>query len=178
MLKVALMSALILVLASATAPPEEAVWLERGADVVRPFKQQLKSELIEGMKKGAVNAIEVCSMKAPAIADSITSEDLLVGRTSHKVRNPSNSPQPWVEPLLQAYLDDPNDRSPKVVALENGRVGYVEPINTQPVCLTYHGSSIEEATRAAITKLYPDDQATGFDKDDLRGLFWVEFNGE
>ena len=28
--------------------------------------------------------------------------------------------------------------------------------------------------KAAIARHYPDDAATGFDVDDLRGLLWVE----
>ena len=54
------------------------------------------------------------------------------------------------------------------------RVGYVEPIITQPLCLRCHGDSIDEATRAAIAERYPDDEAVGFERDELRGLFWVE----
>ena len=54
-------------------------------------------------------------------------------------------------------------------------MGYVEPIVAQPLCLTCHGKAISEATRAALAERYPDDKATGFEKGDLRGLFWVEF---
>ena len=42
-----------------------------------------------------------------------------------------------------------------------------------PFCLSCHGPSLEPGLQATIESLYPDDQATGFRANDLRGLFWV-----
>jgi len=174
MARIALTVLLVLFSTSGTTPDDQA-WLDRGAEVLAPFKQQLKGELMEGMKKGTANAIDVCSLRAPEIAKSVGSEQITVGRTSHRLRNPENAPRAWVKPLLDAYVANPNDLSPRVVHLESGRVGYVEPITVGPMCLTCHGTSINETTQAAITAKYPDDQAAGFENGDFRGLFWVEF---
>ncbi len=57
----------------------------------------------------------------------------------------------------------------------DGRVGYVEPITVQPLCLGCHGSTLAPGIADELNELYPDDRATGFAAGDFRGLFWVEF---
>lgn len=165
---------LILVSTAATANDDQA-WLARGAETLAPLKQQLKGELMEGMKKGAANAIDVCSVRAPEIAKAVGSETVTVGRTSHKLRNPDNAPRAWIKPLLDAYVANPQSLEPRVVHLDDGRVGYVEPITVGPMCLTCHGSSISQDTKASIDAKYPKDEAIGFENGDFRGVFWVEF---
>ena len=54
-------------------------------------------------------------------------------------------------------------------------VGYVEPIVTQPLCLTCHGDVQDPALAARIKDEYPEDEATGFQPGDLRGVFWVTY---
>lgn len=158
-----------------TAPAGDSSWLDRGAATLAPFKQQLKAELMEGMKKGTANAIDVCAVKAPEIAKAVGSEIVTVGRTSHRLRNPENAPREWVKPLLDSYLADPKNLEPRVVQIDDSHVGYVEPIVTAPMCLTCHGTTMTDETRRAIAAKYPDDAAVGFASGDLRGLFWVEF---
>jgi hypothetical protein len=147
----------------------------RGAELLVPFKVELKQALIAGMKKGPVNAISVCKTEAREIADSLSIEDVRMGRTSHRLRNSENVAPGWVSPVLDGYLGDSSDRSPKVVKLPDDRMGYVEPIALQPMCLACHGASLMPDVAARIKETYPDDQATGFAVGDLRGVFWVEY---
>ena len=178
---IAALSALLVI--AGTTPPgaEEADLeasrraLERGAMVLKPFKMQLKAALQAGMAESPDAAIEVCQLRAPRIATESSSSATRVGRTSHKLRNPANAPAAWMKPLLAGYLADPDLRDPRVVALEGGGTGYVEPIFVQSMCLVCHGEALAEPVRARLVELYPEDQATGFRLDDLRGLFWVEF---
>ena len=60
--------------------------------------------------------------------------------------------------------------------LPAGRLGVVLPITTGAVCLRCHGKSIAPEVSSAIRAAYPNDQATGFDEGDLRGVFWVELD--
>lgn len=170
-----LLSVSLILFSAAAVSSDDQHWLDRGAETLAPFKQQLKGELMEGMKKGTANAIDVCAVKAPEIAKAVGSESVTVGRTSHKLRNPENAPRAWVKPLLDAYLANPKDLQPKVVQIDDGLVGYVEPIMTGPMCLTCHGTSMTDETKSAIATKYPDDKAIDFDSGDFRGLFWVEF---
>jgi len=143
-----------------------------------PFKQDLQKALKSGLADGPAAAIQVCRVKAPVIADALSVDGIRMGRSSHKLRNPDNTAPDWVGPIMQAYLDDTSSREPRAVELGGNRWGYVEPIIVQPLCLTCHGSELAPEVAAQIAELYPEDDATGFEAGDLRGVFWLEFTGE
>lgn len=147
----------------------------RGQDILQPFKQTLMQALQAGLQQGPVAALDACRLQAPAIADALSVDGVAVGRTSHKLRNPANASPAWASPLLAAYLEDPDDRAPHTVSLDDGRTGYVEPIILQPLCTTCHGDAIAGPVLERIHALYPQDQATGFTPGELRGIFWAEF---
>jgi len=147
----------------------------RGAELLAPFKKDLKQALMAGMQKGPVHAISVCRDQAPAIAESLSNEGVQMGRTSHRLRNPENTAPDWVDAALNTYLREGQDSAPILVPLPNARLGYVEPIATQPLCLACHGKSLAPDVAAHIAEAYPEDQATGFEAGDLRGVFWVEY---
>ena len=147
----------------------------RGAELLLPLKQDLKQALVAGMQAGPVNAVSVCKDQAPAIAASLSVEGVQMGRTSHRLRNPENSAPAWVDTILQSYVGDEQSRAPRLVTLPNDRLGYVEPIATQPLCLVCHGKSLAPDVAAHIAQAYPEDRATGFEEGDLRGVFWVEY---
>lgn len=154
--------------------------LERGRQALAPFQAGLQAALQEGLAKGPLEAIDTCRVQAPAIARAASTnagpdvEAVEVGRTSHRLRNPSNAPRDWVRPLLDGYLAEPGNRAPRAVDLGSGRWGYVQPILVQPQCLTCHGSAIAGPLSARIAVLYPKDRAVGFRDGDFRGLFWAE----
>lgn len=169
-------AALVIGLSSAGAivPAADAADLSRGAELLAPFKQQLKLALAEGLAEGPVAAIDVCRIKAPAIGRGLAIDHIRVGRTSHRLRNPDNVAPGWAEPILQAWLEGENPE-PRTVAIAEGREGYVEPIRLQPMCATCHGEFLAPDVREAIAAAYPEDRAIDFAVGDLRGLFWVEY---
>jgi len=152
-----------------TGPP-------RGAALLAPMKTELKQALMAGMQKGPSHAISVCKVQAPTIADSLSVGGVKIGRTSHRLRNPANRAPEWVNVVLQAYLDEEKDHAPQVVSLANDREGYVEPIMIQPICLACHGRNLAADVATQINTLYPEDEATGFEVDELRGVYWVEYS--
>lgn len=148
--------------------------LERAQSALAPFKEQLVEALTSALGEGGPeNAIRICRERAPEIAAELSVNGVRMGRTSHKTRNPENAPETWVEPLLEAYLEEPTNAEPRAVQLDETRFGYVEPIYAAHFCLSCHGPSVDPALLEEIRSLYPEDQATGFRVDDLRGLFWV-----
>ena len=148
----------------------------RGAELLAPLKKNLKLALMAGMQKGPVNAISVCKEQAPAIADALAVDGVQIGRTSHRLRNPANFAPEWVDPVLRAYLEEESARAPRVVSLANSREGYVEPITIKPLCLACHGETLAPDVAAQIEMMYPEDEATGFKVDELRGVYWVEYS--
>ena len=163
-----------LVLAASSVLAQDAE-LARGAELLTPFKKDLMQALKSGLAEGPAEAIQVCRIKAPGIADALSVDGVRMGRSSHKLRNPDNAAPDWVSPIMQAYLHDTASRQPRAVKLADDRWGYVEPIMVQPLCLTCHGPELAPDIAAQISELYPDDRATGFEAGDLRGVFWLEF---
>ena len=147
----------------------------RGAELLKPFKQQLMSALQAGLAGGAPLAIEVCQLQAPAIADALSVDGVRMGRTSHRLRNPDNAGPAWAREAMTAYLQADNAPQPRTIMLPGGRQGYVEPIRVQTQCLACHGQALAPDVARAIAERYPEDQATGFTEGDLRGAFWVEY---
>jgi hypothetical protein len=150
-------------------------YMTRGAELLAPFKQNLKTALVAGMEAGPAEAISACSIEAPRIAEGLSVKGVLMGRSSHKLRNPENASPDWLAPILRGYADGSTDLVPIAIEIEEGRMGYVEPIMMQSMCLTCHGESLQADIAAKISESYPEDQATGFKSGDLRGVFWVEF---
>jgi hypothetical protein len=176
-----LLTTACLLFAACSKPPAEPAAVEtvdpaaRGAELLAPFKSDLKDALMAGMKEGPVAAIGVCSELAPGIAASLSVDGVKMGRSSHKLRNPDNAPPAWLAPIIESYASGDDELSPRTVALSHGRTGYAEPIIVQPVCLTCHGSELAVGIAEQVAALYPEDQATGFSAGDFRGVFWVEF---
>ena len=148
----------------------------KGAALLGPFKQTLKTALVSGMEAGPVAAISVCSEEAPMISGNLSVDGVTMGRSSHKLRNQENIAPGWAAPLLAGYAAGEQE-GPVAVEYAENRFGYIEPIMIQPMCLNCHGSELNPDVAAAISEQYPDDQATGFSVGDFRGVFWVEFAG-
>jgi hypothetical protein len=168
---------LVFAVAACGGPPPQAPVPEgeiaRAEAALQPFKGQLFEDLTRALADGPAEAVAFCRLQAPAIAAAQSTGGVQVGRTSHRLRNPANAPAPWMEPLLAAYGSAPAGAQPRAVRLEDGRVGYVEPIYVRPLCLACHGTDVPAAVQAKLQEAYPEDQATGFAEGDFRGLFWV-----
>ncbi|MGB8332446.1 MAG: DUF3365 domain-containing protein [Polyangiales bacterium] len=179
MVRMALGFTLIVLLAGCDRSKiDEAKWKEAGAEAVLPLKKNLTQALVAGLEKGPAEAISVCRLEAPRLADAASRGGAKVGRSSRKLRNPANAPKAWMEPFLELYETDPDRREPGVVLIDEHTVGYVEPIFMQPLCVTCHGAELAPEVRAKLEGLYPADQATGYSAGDLRGIFWAELPRE
>jgi len=134
---------------------------------------KLSGRLMEVMaKEGPVAAIHVCSEEALQLTEQVGKKHGVgIGRTSFRLRNKKNSPPSWATNLIQQRADEP-----QFVNLPNGQLGALLPIHLQPQCLLCHGpkENIPDEVQQALAQQYPDDQATGFEVDQLRGWFWIE----
>lgn len=164
----------------AAPPVDPNVAQARG--ITKNFADSLRSELTAGMQAGGpTNAIAVCKDKAPAIAKAEKDKSgwQKVGRTSLKLRNPSNAPDDWELAVLKKFDqrkaagEDPAKIEYSEVVAAGGKktFRYMKAIPTQEVCLACHGEKIDKATAAKLAKLYPKDKARGFKVGDLRGAF-------
>jgi hypothetical protein len=154
-----------------TRPPQE-----RAATAKDALFNELSTQLLAAMSNGGpAKAIEACSKLAPKVAKQVSEEhQVSIGRTAVRLRNEENLPPEWALPLL---ADSPT--KPVFTELEGGGTGALFPIMLKVQCLTCHGPKDEIAPEilSELTRLYPNDTATGFKEGDLRGWFWVEVPG-
>jgi hypothetical protein len=144
---------------------------------LQPFKLELQTTLREALREGGPErAIDVCGVRAEEIATALGTNGVSMGRTSYRLRNPRNAPEPWIEPLLEEFLEKGTDRTYRAVRLSDGSVGYVEPIHVQAICLPCHGKSISPSVAERLDAAYPQDNGRDFDVGDFRGLFWVKLS--
>jgi hypothetical protein len=134
---------------------------------------QLSSRLMEVMSsQGPTAAILVCQQEAPKIASEVSAtQGLQIGRTGVRLRNPKNKPPQWATSLIEAQTD-----TPTFAKLSNGHAAALLPIMLQIQCLMCHGpkEQIAPEIQEQLTKLYPNDEATGFTEGELRGWFWID----
>lgn len=143
---------------------------------VKAFGKQLKQTLKQTLQsEGAISAVTVCNLEAPAIAESVSTEGWKVSRTALKVRNPANRPELWEQEVLKTFETRlANGTDPKTLEyadVVNKEFRYMKAIPTGAVCLACHGSEMNPQLQQHIKSLYPQDQATGFSVGELRGAF-------
>lgn len=130
--------------------------------------------LFEKVMGGDADApsLEVCGPEAKAIATRVAADkNVRIGRTSWRLRNPSNVPPAWAATYVADQVEDE-----VYVRHNDGRVAALFPIRMQTTCTTCHGDAetMDEDIKALLAEHYPEDEATGFPYPGLRGYIWVE----
>lgn len=153
--------------------------LETGQEMAMKTKAILGKYLVTAIQdKGAEGAIEFCSTRAIHITDSMSTVlGSRIKRVAERNRNPVNVAS--TDEL--AYINEikaslARKEKPKPQLKENPETytAYY-PILTDQLCLQCHGdkkTDIKPVTFSTINRLYPDDKATGFKLNELRGI-WV-----
>ena len=143
---------------------------------IKQFAGELKATLKGGMTDGGPqHAVKLCREEAGPIAARHSSAGWQLGRTSLGVRNPDNQPDAWELSVLQDF-EQRKAAGEKVAALEASRVSagefrYMKAIPTGGMCLACHGSKLSTPVTQVLDRLYPQDQARGFNLGDIRGAF-------
>jgi hypothetical protein len=158
-------------------PPES--WKEavgRADAALDALKTELLQKLLEEINKGDLGgALRACGEAAGTLARRAGERyGVEIGRTSHRLRNPSNAPRPWARPYVESAPGRPAEEIGVRYYDLGNRIGVLRPIWTGPLCLKCHGGSPPADVAAALRRLYPEDRATGFRENELRGFFWVE----
>ncbi len=166
---------------SPSASDELPAFEQQALAATGEFAGQLKQALQTAMQRGGPKAaVAVCQTKAPQIAAELSAETGFdISRTSLKVRNPGNQPKPWQQAVLndferQKQAGTPINELTFVAVSDDGEtLRMMKAIGTEPVCLTCHGENIDAGLQAEINRLYPTDEATGFQQGDIRGAFSI-----
>ncbi|WP_439102857.1 Tll0287-like domain-containing protein [Congregibacter sp.] len=155
-------------------------YIEQGREIALLAKKELGGQLQQAMGRGGpVAAVEFCNEKALPITSAVSAKaGASVSRVSDRPRNPANT----ANDLELAYIADAKANlaqglpvKPVVRDTDGKQVGFY-PIVTGGVCLQCHGdenTQISTETLSVIDALYPDDKATGYGLNELRGIFVV-----
>lgn len=167
----------------ATGPSKEqqAAMTDEARATVGELAKKLVGTLKADMAaQGPEGAITVCKEKAPQIAKAIMDEKgVKIRRVTFKNRNPKSVPDAWETQVLkdfeqrlaQGAKPDSLEYS-EVVKEGDGRTfRYMKGLVIQEMCMTCHGTkeTIPEGVKAKLAAEYPNDQATGYLPNMLRG---------
>lgn len=183
-MKNAILICCLLIGVTACSPPasnELTSFEQQALAATGKFASQLKQALQTAMQEGGPKAaVAVCQTQAPEIAASLSAKTGLdISRTSLKVRNIANQATPWQQAVLNDFERQKQAGTPinelKFVAVSDDgeTLRMMKAIGTEAVCLTCHGDKIDAGLQAEINRLYPTDEATGFQQGDIRGAFSV-----
>ena len=166
---------------SAQAQDDELLKQSRNLSLsmLKELGGKLQSAMAEG---GAINAISVCNLQAPAIANRVSNENQVnVSRVGTRTRNPiMGVPNAWQAKALAQFEaglargDKPADMefSETDTKPDGGKeFHYAKPILMQPMCLSCHGNSqqISSEVNAKLSEIYPNDKAINYQAGQLRG---------
>ena len=143
----------------------------------------LSGKVKAAMQEGGVpNAVDFCKEAAHPLIDSLSKiHNATIRRKSLKPRNANNTPTPEESSVLKQFEVDwqlNQDVMPFAEDLGAAGVNFYAPIWTQKACLQCHGvigETLTEENNAFIKDLYPTDKATGYNENDLRGMWVVNF---
>ena len=163
---------------ASAAPAELRNAISRADLVIVAMHDSVLRELNDALSRGGPGtAIAFCHLDATVVAQRLARTDgIAAGRTSDRLRNPSNLPRPWAAPLVQAHAGK-QARSVDGFAVDLGdKVGVLRPIAERALCAGCHGpaDALSPAVRSVLADRYPADRAVGFKEGEIRGWFWVE----
>ena len=131
-------------------------------------------------EKGAEGALAFCNEKAYPLTDSMAQVlKASIKRVSDKPRNKNNLANGNEAAHIKAFKKTlSKGEQPKPVIMEiNGKMVGHYAIITNKMCLQCHGTINKEIlpqTYSRINTLYPDDKATGYAENQVRGLWVIE----
>lgn len=166
---------------SSSAELKQALLQQEAKQRVQKFATTLKGALVSAIQaKGLAHAVNVCKEQAPEIAKGLSTDGWEVSRTSLQARNSKNKPDAWETRQLHDF-----DKALKTGAAANELVAtkindasyrFMKAIPTQQVCLACHGTHVEPKLLDLIQSNYPEDKATGYNLQDIRGAFSLSKN--
>lgn len=116
----------------AKAPPELRPAVSRGDLIIVSLQDALLSELTDALEEGGPTfAIKSCHIDVTGIVRRIErSEGITAGRTSDRLRNPSNAPRPWAAPLVASHAGRKAKDVDGFVVDLGDKIGLLHPLHT------------------------------------------------
>ena len=162
------------------APAEIRYYVSRADLIILSMHDALRRELTAALEQGGpAFAIKSCHVDVTGVIQRIARHDgVAAGRTSDRLRNPTNIAPKWAASLVSANAGR-RARDVEGFAVDLGTaIGVLRPIALQPMCTSCHGrpDKLDPAVRKVLTERYPADKGLGFTDGEIRGWFWVEIS--
>lgn len=162
---------------------KEINYLKQGGKFAMATKAVLGKNLLGAIKsKGTEHALGFCNERAIVITDSMSHNlNAKIKRVSDKNRNPSNKASKrelaYINQAKKA-IENGKSADPQMIEDAEKVVAYY-PIITNKMCMQCHGEPNEEIKPKSleiIKELYPNDMATGYKPNELRGIWVIEMD--
>ncbi|WP_452221259.1 Tll0287-like domain-containing protein [Lacinutrix salivirga] len=155
---------------------------EQGLEYAFATQAVLGKNLMEAInKKGTLGALSFCSQRAYPLTDSMAVRyNATIKRVSDKPRNPKNQANAKELGYINMFKNATknNEEIKPIVNQLNHKVQVYYPITTNAMCLQCHGkpnTQINTLTLNKLKDLYPNDKATGYSINEVRGLWNITF---
>ena len=169
--------------ATSVAADETDDLTAQGGQLIQQLAGALQTELVAAMQSGGpVAAVDVCNHQAFDITYNVSdaAEGWEISRSSHRLRNPANTPDEYTAAAMDVLLSRAADgETPQTLVtaeiVEDGDerlFRMVRAIPTAEVCTACHGGAeVSAEVEAILEDRYPGDLARGFAPGDIRGVF-------
>lgn len=155
---------------------------ERGMKMAQTTQAELGKNLMGKIQKnGVIAALDFCNVAAMPITDSMaTYHNAYLKRVTDKPRNPKNQANTAELQYIETFKNQVaagEEVNPIVVTMGDD-VRFYTPITTNSMCLKCHGTpgkELETLTLNTINELYPNDEATGYAENEVRGMWSINF---
>lgn len=165
-----------------TAIDKKPSFEERGMMIAQTTKAELGKNLMGQIQKnGVIAALDFCNIQALPITDSMaTIHKAQIRRITDKPRNPNNKANAAELQYLENFkkqIAAGGEVKPITVQIGN-EIDFYYPIVTNSLCLKCHGTpgkELETLTLSKIKELYPTDKAIGYNENEVRGIWSIQF---
>lgn len=145
--------------------------------------QVLRTALTSSIQEAGIAAtIPFCQMNASPLLDQIRKTyQARIDRVTDKPRNREHKVNENEAGLMRDFkrqIIAGTNLEPVLQSGADNIITYYSPIRIQPLCLSCHGligSDVAAETARALKNLYPEDQAIGYELDDLRGMWRISW---
>jgi len=156
---------------------------QRGMEMANTTKAELGKNLMGQIQKnGVIAALDFCNIEAMPITDSMaTHYKAHIKRVTDKPRNPKNMANATEIQYLENFkkqVASGGEVNPIIVEIGD-RTEFYYPIVTNSMCLKCHGTpgkELESLTLSKIIELYPEDPAIGYNENEVRGIWSINFS--
>jgi len=164
---------------------QDLTFEERGLKYALGTKAELGKNLMGTIQtKGTLAAVEFCNIKAYPITDSMSVVyNANIKRVSDKARNSNNQANLKELQHIESFkkLIEDNQEPKSIIEETDSQVMFYFPITTNSMCLQCHGTpnnGLDTEAYKTIKRLYPKDMAIGYDVNEVRGIWRIDFNKE